>query len=167
MEAFALCRNDTASWQCGQKCCDKPDDSLSLHSSVTLTLHPINQPCPLCMATLFLSGISLIVTPSHKVRPLSFPQSSSSMEPLSSVLTSLSCCGSRSQCKGLPSLDPRVCVSAQFLLHGNPPSPMLCLFIAQLSLFSQCCIVGKREEERTRRGRDTMDYGQGRAEENM
>lgn len=52
---------------------------------------------------------------------------------------------------GLPSLDPRVCVSAQFLLHGSPTSPALCLFIAQLSLFSLHCILGKKEEEWTER----------------
>lgn len=52
---------------------------------------------------------------------------------------------------GLPSLDPRVCLSAQFLLHGSPPSPARCLFIAQLSLFSLHCILGKKEEERTER----------------
>ena len=48
--------------------------------------------------------------------------------------------------KGLLSLDPRVCVSAQFLLHGSPPSPILCLYIAQLSLLSPRCILGKRED---------------------
>lgn len=56
--------------------------------------------------------------------------------------------------RGLLSLDPRVCVSAQFLLHGSPPSPMPCLFIAQLSLLSLRCIVGKKEEEQTRGGRE-------------
>lgn len=47
-----------------------------------------------------------------------------------------------------------MCVSAQFLLHGSPPSPMPCLFIAQLSLLSLRCIVGKKEEEQARGGRE-------------
>lgn len=147
VNAFALCRKETASWQCGRNVAtNQMSLPLVCYVSVILTLHSIKQPCPLCMSTLFLSDISPIVTPSVKVRPLPFPECSCSIESLSSVLTSLSCCGSRSQCKGLLSLDPRVCVSAQFLLHGNTPSPMLCLFIAQLSLLSQCCILGKREK---------------------
>lgn len=53
-----------------------------------------------------------------------------------------------------------MCVSAQFLLHGSPPSPMLCLFIAQLSLLSLRCILGKRKQVQTRRERERNDDGQ-------
>ena len=47
-----------------------------------------------------------------------------------------------------------MCVSAQFLLHGSPPSPLLCLFIAQLSLLSLRCILGKEggSTEKERKG---------------
>lgn len=47
-----------------------------------------------------------------------------------------------------------MCVSAQFLLHGSPPFPLLWLFIAQLSLFSLRCILGKRGGERKDDGQE-------------
>lgn len=67
------------------------------------------QPCP---PSLWHLSIHHILWQSW-IRALPFPAGSSSvssMEPLSSVLTCLSRCGFRSQCKGLPSLDPRECV---------------------------------------------------------
>lgn len=109
--------------------------------SVILTLYLIRQPCPV-----FPSDTSLSPSRSHLIIVLPL------FNLLSSVLTFLSCCGSRSQCNGaaVPG-SPCVCLSAQFLLHGSPPSPALCLFIAQLSLFSLHCILGKKEEEWTER----------------
>lgn len=112
---------------------------------------PIKSHSPLA----HISAIPLITNPSRR------HSCSSSIQPLSSVLTSLvHAVASDPSERGLPSLDPRE--SAQFLLHGSPPSPSRCLFIAQLSLLSLRCILGRREEEQARRkkgGRDGMKRG--------
>lgn len=109
-------------------------DSSPLQSFIFIP-HSVRQPCPH-----FHFDISLHLSLSFcliALLPLSL---------LSSVLTFLSRWGSRSQCKGA-AVPGSPCVCLHFLLHGSPPSPILHLFIAQLSLLSLHCIMGKKDRD--------------------
>lgn len=92
-------------------------DRSPLHS-VTLTFHLIRKPCP--HSFLPISSICQSLRQSS-TQSLSFHNCPSSIESLSSVLTFLSRCGSRSQCKGLPSRDPRVSLHSSCCTAALPP----------------------------------------------
>ena len=150
LHAFTLIHESLTSLKCQKRQCVRKQMTVYHYSLLLFSLPiPTNSPAH------SVRPHSLSLTSLYSSLPLPFPACSSSMEPLSSVLTSLSRCGSRSQCKGaaVPG-SPCVCVSAQVLLHGSPPSPMLCLFIAQLSLPIVHCILGKKQEEQARRVRE-------------